>query len=305
MSTELNFINWLSKHTATSPEVLVGIGDDAALVGTSQDSWLIACDTLNDGTHFDTLIHSPELIGRKSLAVTLSDIAAMGGIPKFTVVGVSLPRNLGPQFAEKLYRGLQSLAGHMNVIVVGGDTTIWDKDLVITTTVMGKPHVKGVAKRSHGRPDDVIFVTGPLGGSLNKGRHFAFEPQVNLASYLMDHYAIRAMMDLSDGLGMDLPRIATASQCGFHLQADCVPIHADVPHGSPQKRFESALSDGEDFELLFTTDPQTAKAIQSDEFLVSQGIQRIGVLTKDPSQIYSWSNSQPRVLPQMGYEHQY
>ena len=305
MSNENSLIEWMKSQVPSSSGVIQGIGDDAAIFGDQYQSWLVSCDTLNDRTHFDTMLHDPHLIGRKALAVSVSDMAAMGGIPKFAVVGVSLPRRLGEPFAKKVFMGIQNHALAQGVTLIGGDTTVWDGELVISTTVIGSPHRKGSALRSHGRPNDRIFITGPVGGSLIKQRHLTFEPRVKLAHYLMDHYAIHAMMDLSDGLAMDLPRLASASNCGFQVHVPKIPIHRDVNATTQAERQAAALCDGEDFELIFTTDQETALAINHDSFLQSCGIQEIGFLNDQRTHLFLDHEQKPFDLKQTGYEHRF
>lgn len=212
-----------------------------------------------DGTDFHLADAGPYQVGRKAMAVNLSDVAAMAGRPRFAVVAVAFPQQGAGRFsateiAQELHRGLSDMASEFNVVIVGGDTNSWDKPLAISVTLIGESTLKGVVKRSGAKVGDAICVTGSLGGSI-LGRHLEPKPRVNAALQLNEQYSINAMIDISDGLSVDLHHILEASGCGAELQADSIPIHTDAEMLSQQSGrtpIDHALNDGEDFELLFT-----------------------------------------------------
>lgn len=229
---------------------MLGIGDDAAVVPTNGfDRILIATDTLLEGIHFDADA-SAESIGHKAIAVNLSDIAAMGGIPTAATVAITASTAWPQERLDHLMIGLQRTAHDFSVAVVGGDTTSWNGALAITVTVVGTPGPGGAITRSGGQPGDLIFVTGPLGGSI-EGHHLTFIPRVREALAIVERVDVHAMIDISDGLASDIRHMAASSGCGAVIDAARIPIR----DGIDSHVLEHALSDGEDFELLFAVSP--------------------------------------------------
>ena len=239
------------------------IGDDAAVIGDR----IITVDMLTEGVDFILVDVDPQWIGRKALAVNLSDIAAMGGIPRWIFMAVALPQTGAMKLAEQLLAGMQPLIDRYDLILAGGDTNTWNGGLVISITVIGCVPKWGVFRRSGGKPGDRILVTGKLGGSILR-HQFLFEPRVDEALYLNEHYEVHAGIDISDGLSLDLHRLATESRLGATLFELAIPIAEDAVKLSQQSGrspLEHALSDGEDFELLFTVSPQEAKKLLSSQ----------------------------------------
>lgn len=236
-------------------------GDDCALVqGTAP--YLFAADMLLEGVHFDLRRTTPELVGRKALAVNLSDIAAMAGTPTSVTVCLALPRRGGAQLGTRVMAGIVSLAKSYDVAVAGGDTNSWDGPLVVSVAITGSPHPRGSVTRQGARPGDVIFVTGALGGSLDSGRHLTFEPRLREATLLHARYGLTAMLDVSDGLAADLGHILEGSGVAARLTRGALPIHAAAQTaGDP---LAAAMGDGEDFELCFTIDPAVAARLESE-----------------------------------------
>ncbi|MBK9118255.1 MAG: thiamine-phosphate kinase [Phycisphaerales bacterium] len=237
----------------------IPFGDDMAQI-CAQPMLLATVDTVMDGVDFDTRIHPWQLIGRKALAVNLSDCAAMAVRPVAALCSVALPRDLPPGSFLDLHRGIADLGHEFGCAIVGGDTNSWTHPAVISITVFATPwdDVSPV-RRNGARPGDLLWVSGPLGGSI-LGRHLTFEPRVTLAAELARYLHPTAMMDISDGLAIDLGRLLEASGCGAELVAtelDCA-LHADAhtlaaqDHRTPR---EHALHDGEDFELLLALPP--------------------------------------------------
>jgi len=254
-------------------DVRVGPGDDAAVLAWStQADCVVTTDMLMDGVDFRLGVDEPERIGRKSLAVNLSDLAAMGAKPVAAVISLALPRAGGLELAKRLYAGLLPLAAEFRCSIVGGDTNSYDGPLVISVTAIGRTTDVAPLLRSGARPGDVIVVTGEFGGSI-LGKQFDFMPRVREVLELAKYYGARAAMDVSDGLSLDLSRMCTESKCGAVLRLDEVPI-ADAAHrvakGDPTagSALDHALSDGEDFELILAlprSEAERAVREQGDE----------------------------------------
>ena len=254
---EIEFVRWLTGQHQASAVVPVGIGDDMAVVEGVGDRVLLSSDMLLDGVHFDTARDDLRRVGRKAIACSLSDCAAMAVCPVAVTVSVALPKEWSISQARTLAEGMFELAAEYNVVVAGGDTTRWAHPLAIDVTVAGKC-VDGSTPvlRSTATVGDGLFVTGPLGGSL-LGRHLDFRPRVSeamaLAATLGDR--LHAMMDISDGLSLDLWRLCEASRAGAlldELELDAV-ISDDARRAAAidgRTAMAHALDDGEDFELL-------------------------------------------------------
>jgi thiamine-monophosphate kinase len=266
--SELAFIDWLRGLAGRHPAVPLGIGDDAALVRISgAGDCLVTVDMLMEGVDFVFPETNPRDVGRKALAVSLSDIAAMAGRPIAAVVSVAFSRSSGRQFAECLYSGLKALANEFNVALAGGDTNSWDGPFAISVTVLGQPTAAGPVRRSGAQPHDWIMVTGELGGSI-RGKHLSFTPRVREALALRQAVDLHAMIDVSDGLAADLHHMLDESAVGAVVRAGDIPV-SDTARRLPgqQSALDHALSDGEDFELLFTVSPEDGRRLlQSPPF---------------------------------------
>ncbi len=260
----------------TNPALLVGPGDDCAVV-TRDDEWdtLLKTDVVVESMHF-TPDTAPERIGRKALARAVSDIAAMGGIPEHALITVLCHPSRPVEQLEGIYRGMKALADRFSISIAGGETSSLPYDgLVINVALTGRVEHGQAILRSGGRPDDLLFVTGVLGGSFPTEWHLDFEPRVELARGLLKA-GIRpsAMMDLSDGLGTDLPRLAAASKCGFELWEEKLPCR-------PGFSVSDAVSHGEDYELLIALPPDEVKKLASTAF--ASTLQNIGKLVPGKS----------------------
>ncbi len=264
MNGELEFLRRLQRELPVLPPVRTGVGDDGAVLDASVGAEVVVTDLLLDGTHFLLSEASAELIGRKAMAVNLSDLEAMGAAPTAGFVSLAIPRVLPSglhheRFLQKLYEGIKDCSRQWGFTVAGGDTNVWDGPLAINVCLLGRPVTEQIPLRSHGQAGDRVMVTGQLGGSLASGRHFSFEPRLEFARWLLGNYPVHAMMDISDGLATDLPRILEASRCGGEVYCDRIPIHADVSEQLPKcDRLQAALCDGEDFELLLTVSEEVA-----------------------------------------------
>ncbi len=235
-------------------------GDDCAVLPCADPTrfLLYTCDPVVEGVHFlpDT---PPRRVGWKAMARNLSDIAAMGGLPRWAIVSIGLRPRTSVRWVNELYAGLRAAADKFGCQVVGGDTTRVTHGQFIVVTLIGEVEKSRVARRSGARVGDSLFVTGTLGGSL-RGKHLTFTPRIHEARWLVGHFPIHAMIDLSDGLSSDLQRLVEASPSGigFEIHAAEIPL-ARAARGS----LTAALNDGEDFELLFAIDPRQVTALRT------------------------------------------
>jgi thiamine-monophosphate kinase len=220
------------------------------------DRWLLfKTDAIVEGIHFNATA-PPDKIGRKALARCLSDFAAMAGTPTHALITLALPTNFKVDSIEAIYGGINAVAARHRVAVVGGETTTNPERLLISVAVLGTVQKGKCPLRSAAKAGDAIFVTGELGGSQS-GKHLEFEPRLAEAEWLADKFSMHAMMDISDGLAGDLRHILKASRVGAELLSDAIPVSraaklAARAEPSAKAPLLAALTDGEDFELLFT-----------------------------------------------------
>ena len=304
---EFEFIDWLTaelkaKH-APNREHPIGLGDDTALLAPAPKGTLLASDMIMEGVHFDLSKADPKLVGRKALAVNLSDIAAMAGTPSTITVCLALPHKGGEQLAKQIMLGMLPLAEQFGVAIAGGDTNSWDGPLVISVTITGTPHEHGSVQRGGAKSGDWICVTGDLGGSITS-KHLNFIPRIEEAKILHREFGLSAMLDLSDGLGSDLRHILRASGGGAIINKAKIPISAAALYAaqlSGKTALDHALSDGEDFELCFTLPPAAGAAlIQAQPFGSSLRVHQIGEFTQATG-LY-WEDGQP--VTATGWIHQ-
>jgi len=259
---EFELIERLCRHLPLNASTVVGPGDDCAVLdlGVADRRFLFKTDAVVEGVHF-TAETDPRLAGVKALARCLSDIAAMGGTPTHALVTLGLPDGYDLGRVESLYIGLGECARHHEVAVVGGETTSSPGSLWLSTALFGWVTPGRCVLRSGARPGDALFVTGELGGSLASGRHLSFEPRLEEARWLAATFAVHAMIDLSDGLAGDLPHLLKASGVGAELHSQAVPVSRtarDRARKGGRSAFEAALTDGEDYELLFAVSASDA-----------------------------------------------
>jgi thiamine-monophosphate kinase len=263
---EFELIERLKKQLPANSSVVVGAGDDCAVLdfGLEDRYILFKTDAVVEGIHFGPSA-SPDQVGRKALARCLSDIAAMGGDPTAALVTIALPETFDPAWVEQLYVGMSQLASRYNVAIVGGETTTNPGQILISVSLLGTVSKKGFLERSGAQVGDAIFVSGELGGSL-LGKHIEFEPRLAQGKWLASTSKVHAMIDLSDGLAGDLRHILKASQVGAELLSDSIPVSRAAKlqargESAQKSPLLAALTDGEDFELLFTVAAKDAVSV--------------------------------------------
>ena len=250
--TEAELLGWIeSLLPKPTPDVLKGIGDDCAVIrmpGKSGTLSLLKTDALAEGVHYSK--GTPlTLVGWKALCRPISDFAAMGGTPRHALITVAAPAGWKKADWSALYRGIGKAAQAFRISIIGGETIRSEGGAFISVAMSGDMPEKRLKLRSGAKPEDLICVTGRLGGSFHSGRHLRFHPRLKEGSWLGDRQAVTSMMDLSDGLGSDLPKLAAESSCSFRIVEDSLPRNRGCTSAN-------ALSDGEDYELLITASPQ-------------------------------------------------
>ncbi|HME88567.1 MAG TPA: thiamine-phosphate kinase [Chthoniobacterales bacterium] len=231
------------------------IGDDCAVVEFGRAKALLALktDSVVEKIHFRSTA-KPGLIGWKAMMRPLTDFAATSAVPQFALITLIVPATRSTSWVKKLYRGLKRAAARFDVAIVGGETSATRGPAAISVSVSGFVEKNRRVSRSGGKKGDDLFVTGRLGGSL-RGKHLCFVPRIYESRWLTKNFRVHAMMDLSDGLGADLPRLAKASKLGFKVDIESLPLARGA-------KIDNAISDGEDYELLFTISPRDRARLQ-------------------------------------------
>ena len=273
-------------------------GDDLAAVRIGQETVLIGCDQVVEGRHYEPGT-APEQVGHKAVARNVSDIAAMAGQPVSCVVSCLLPKACGLERGKALLDGLRQAGQRFGCPVIGGDIALTeDGSEVINVTILGEPAGIEPVCRYGGQPGDFLYVTGRLGGSIY-GWHLRFKPRVDIARDLAadSQYRPNAMMDLSDGLAMDLPRLAQASNCGAEVDLSLVPIGPAVD--APMRdAWRHAVGDGEDYELLIACRQELPSQVQG------VSLTRIGRLTSlSEGLIWRGHDGKPVDASGLGWQH--
>jgi thiamine-monophosphate kinase len=305
---EFGLISRFQSHLKyRSPQVIQGIGDDCAVLSLDNGNYqVLTTDALVETVHFNLKTHTPEQLGWKTMAVNISDIAAMGGQPKFAVLSLGIPKSVPVNFLDRFYKGINRASQKYKVALVGGDTVASPRHLFINLALLGETLKKKVFTRSGARPGDRIFVTGTLGDSALglkilespkkkwKGseahkkkliqRHLKPEPRVEAADWLArSKYKVTSMIDISDGLTQDLGHILEAGKVGAELFEEQIPISKPLLKYSlinGLQATELALTGGEDYELLFTLDPEDVNNLDTESITkVDQPVTQIGVIT--------------------------
>jgi thiamine-monophosphate kinase len=285
---EVELIARLAPSLPRNNSVVVAAGDDCAVLDLGAPEFvLFKTDAIVEGVHFtaDTPL---EKVGRKALARCLSDIAAMAGKPNSALVTLALPKVFEAKRVEGIYSGLNALASEHGIAIVGGETTTNPERILISIALLGTVEKDRCVLRSGAKAGDAIFVTGTLGGSL-RAKHLDFEPRLAEARWLRQHFTLHSMIDLSDGLASDLRHILKASSVGAELLASAIPISREAKlaaktESSTKPPLLAALTDGEDFELLFTVASKDAVPLLDawKEKFSGLPLTCVGKITSDP-----------------------
>lgn len=318
---EFGLIGRIAEKVTRKTGVRIGIGDDAAATEpTAGMLALTTSDMLVEGVHFDLSLCDPVTLGRKSLAVNLSDIAAMGGRPRYFLLSLAIPKTLPVEFLDAFIKGLLEQAEHFQVALIGGDTCSSQGGLTISITVMGEQSPERVVRRNGAQPGDQICVTGTLGDSalgfelLKKGenagpaveRHLDPLPRVLEGMALAEAGIPSAMIDISDGLLADLTHILDQSGVGARVELDKIPLSGYFREKCPliaRDPYTLSLAGGEDYELLFTTSPHKLESARVILAKSGASLSVIGEITgAGRLQVISADGSEYQALA-TGYNH--
>ena len=264
----------LLSRSEVSSDVILSAGHDCAVVRSKTNRLLVLkCDCVVEGVHFKRSA-SPEAVGWKAMMRPLSDFAAVSALPRYALITLMVPGSTSRGWVDRVYTGLKRAGDRYQVGIVGGETSRTPGPASLSVAVVGFVERSRWTSRSGGKAGDDLFVTGRLGGSLG-GRHLKFTPRIDEARWLTANFHVHAMMDLSDGLGTDLPRLARASRVGFEIEEGLLPLN-------PGCTAKAAVSDGEDYELLFAVNPGNRRRLLAKwkRQFPRVRLTRIGQLTK-------------------------
>ena len=289
-------------------DVLVGIGDDAAVIKTEKGLQVLTTDCLVEGDHFRREWFTPEHIGMKAIEINVSDIAAMGAIPKYVLVELALPIDLDVEFVEELYKGIWKVCDKYNIEVIGGNMAHCE-NIVISITLTGEVDKNNLCLRSGAKPGNFIFVSGHLGNGraglrlfqedlkgLEQVRKSYLEPKAQLETALKIAPYANSMIDVSDGLAPEIKHICDESNCGAIIYKDKIPIKDEVRNVARtlnEDEYDYALFGGEDFELVFTV---------SKEKLDKVNGLLVGEIIKN-KEIKLYSKGKEKEITESGYDH--
>jgi len=304
---EFGLINRITKRPIDK-KILVGIGDDAAVFKTDKGLQVLTTDCLVEGDHFRREWFTAMQIGMKAIEINVSDIAAMGAIPKYVLVSIALPKNLDVEFVDKLYEGMWKTCDKYNIEIIGGNMAHCEK-IVISNTLTGEVDKKNLGLRSGAKPGDFIFVSGHLGNGraglrllqegivgFEKVRKSYLEPQAQLKTASKIAPFVNCMIDVSDGLAPEVKHICDESKCGAIIYKDKVPISDEVravARRLEEDEYDYALYGGEDFELVYTASNENLDKIKG--FLVGEIIKN--------KKINLYSNGKKKAIAEKGYDH--
>jgi thiamine-monophosphate kinase len=306
---EFGLIDRIKEDTINDTATVVeGIGDDAAvLLPTIRHLQLLATDMLVEDVHFDLTTTTPWQLGYKAIAVNLSDIAAMGGIPRHIVISLAMPKEFGFEFVDNLYHGMKEICREFKVNIVGGDTVSSPHGVIINVAVIGEVEPGHLTKRSGARPGDIVLVTGTLGNSaggldlLQKTAweeydfawplvtsHLTPRPMVE-AGQMLGRIGVTSMNDISDGLSSEANEIAVASKVGIRLYKKAIPLSEGLRKAADwlgKPALDYALYGGEDYQLIFTVSPGMLERIYEANLgvklsTIGEVVERSGVFLVD------------------------
>lgn len=312
-----------SRCRSRSRRLVRGIGDDCAVFTQPGGNYLVvSTDALIESVHFDLKTHTPEQLGWKTMAVNVSDIAAMGAQPLFAVITLGLPKKTKVAFLDRLYKGLGRACEAFEVDLAGGDTVSSPRHLMINLTIFGETHKKRLFTRQGARPGDALMVTGTLGDSALGlkilksprkhwagraadrkklvARHLEPTPRAGEAWKLAkSKWRVTSMIDISDGLGQDLNHLLTAGGLGAELWEDALPFSQPFENMCSANRLEAgklALEGGEDYELLFTLKSEDAKKLHGSFVQYGTPVTQIGVISARKGVTWVRKNGRRQIL---------
>jgi thiamine-monophosphate kinase len=287
---EDRLLGQLLPHLPLGKTVVSGAGDDCAVIEilAGRNFLVLKTDCIVEGVHFLSGA-DPVDVGWKAMMRPLSDFAATSALPHFALITLIASKQTEVEWVRKLYRGIRRAAEQFDVSIVGGETSSSPGLIAISVSVAGFVERNRWISRRGGKVGDDLFVTGQLGGAI-KRKHLQFVPRIVESRWLTKNFSIHAMMDLSDGLGVDLPRLARASKVGFKIEMENLPV-------TPGAKIGDAISEGEDYELLFAISPRQTKRLQRawKKKFPKLALTRIG-------QLHQRSNIKRQTLPG-GYVH--
>ena len=310
MKSEFELIKEIVKKIPKNHQGLIGIGDDCGVrLVPRGTNLLVTTDTLVEGVDFEMRQVSADKVGRKALAVNLSDIAAMGAKPFAFVVALGIPKGMPQSWIKKFYSGMNPLIQKYELDCLGGDISS-AKEFFVAITMIGIAEKKRFVRRVGARSGEAIFVTGELGGSILR-KQFLFQPRINEAQFLVQKFKPSAMIDISDGFLQDLGHVLESSGVGARLSGSEIPVSGDavtLSRRSKKTAFQHALSDGEDFELVFTLQAhkiQTLRQIWKKKFPKTR-LSEVGKVINGKNQIH-WLKKEDAIeaskITQKGYTH--
>ncbi len=318
---EFGLIGRIATSAGSGDGVALGIGDDAAAVIPSPGvQTLVTSDMLVEGVHFDLTFTPPLELGRKCLAVNLSDIAAMGGVPRFALLSLAIPPTLSLEFLESFISGFTGCGAEQGVTLIGGDTCSSRSGFVVSVTLLGEQHASRIVRRSGAKTGDRIYVTGTLGDSalglnlLRRGerggaaiaRHLDPAPR-NLAGVALAEKGVAtAMIDVSDGLLADLGHLLRLSGVGAELFLKNIPLSTEYLgwiSGVSDDPYSLATAGGEDYELLFTSPPEQDAAVRELAAFLGLPMTVIGEIRSEPGLVIFAPDGTPHTPSCRGFDH--
>jgi len=305
---EFGLIERITRKSKDKNDVLVGIGDDAAVVKPGKHLQVLTTDCLVEEDHFTRRWFTPLQIGMKAIEINVSDVAAMGAVPRYVLVSLGLPKNLDVKFVDEMYRGMRKVCDKYDIDIIGGNMT-HSTQIFISITLLGEVEKKNLTLRSGAKPGDLIFISGYVGNGraglrlfqenvkgFNEVKKRYLEPKAKLKHALKIAPFVNSMIDVSDGLAGDIGHICEQSNCGAVIYKDKIPIKIEIREVArilDENEYDYALFGGEDFELVYTVSQDMVDKI--DGFL-------IGEITKDKA-VKIFSDDKKQQIKNHGYDH--